>query len=690
MVLVRMDVDALTGVVGALRSFFDEAMDEWTNVSNAASKALTRCERMSSGLTTHLPAVAQLAADLQARVDLAVLVNTDADGRTPTGWVEYTVPGTQEPLADVRGALGQALATYAASDHVGDGPEAMTAFNERLARYLDDDVVMCDFYQALTAEGLLDLMTHSADTFASNDISLELRTDLLANLKSGLTAATGAWSDGDATTYAAALVDAATGQAGLSDNEYAPQFHRALSYLLYDSNFSDAFLTTAADKIDAFERIARDGEPGFWSGLDAGQSSWPLYFPQDAMGASYDPAVSLMSALGNNPQVSLDFFMGDDGIARGTVSNRQMYWLHDRDWMDDKFSCLSEALLAATTDPSLLQPPDSATAAQAALLASHTVNLIGHRHLNTGQMTEGDGKETAASNFATILSTYMHGVDNMISTNSYDWDNGDTARFSLTFYPAEQPNTPVFNADSLDAFITLSSSTEDGMRTLRDGLNTYTNVKYGLTINRLLAEPDNEDAKDKFDLAYVGQAKMEGFFVRAVGLSAIAEARGQDTTTAAWMALGSDVVGAIPFGTYVSRAGGDLLDQAIVNFTAGQGRKGAVDSLSETFASLEGEEVDKQNYLADASFDRASYRILETLYQYPSLTATAIPKGAEWAPDGRVPTYDEYVNLSSGTQSTGLSYMQSSDLGVGKYFKKDNFETAYRNAFNEYFEKGDG
>lgn len=211
-----------------------------------------------------------------------------------------------------------------------------------------------------------------------------------------------------------------------------------------------------------------------------------------------------------------------------------------------------------------------------------------------------------------------------------------------------------------------------------------------VTIDRLLAEPDNAHAVAAFNSAYLGQAKMEGLFVRAVGLSAIAEARGQDATRAAWMALGSDVVGAIPFGTYVSRAGGDLLDQAIVNFAAGQGRKGAVHSLSETLASLEGEEVDKQNYLADASFDRASYRILETLYQYPSLTATAIPKGAEWAPDGRVPTYEQYVKLPTGAQSTGLSYMQSGDLGVGEYFSKNNYETAYRDPFTEYFEKGDG
>ena len=527
--IVRMDIDEVAAIVTAMRDLLETCFDEWSDVGTASSRALFSAEAMNSALATHLPALSDLSLDLQRRRDLAILLNSDG-GTLPTGGVlEYTAPA-DDSAAGVTKALAEAMADFVRDSDIDTDTEAMAALEALLDRYSGQPEVLSAFYTELEPAGLLDLLASVSGPYAEfGSDEYDQRASLLAEVKSTFAAAERTWGDAATAEYAKELVDRASGTMD-RPSAYPFGFGGALSYLLYDSNYSDAFLTSAATQIDLHERTTFGGNAdSYWGWTSGGgPNPWMVYFPEDARAGSYDLGVSFMSALANNPEVGLDFFM--EGNQDGKVSDRQMYWLHERDWEQDQFSHLSQALLAATTDPRLIQPWDSASAHEAAILASHTINLLGHRKgldpgmLNGEDCVFGDNAD-AAGNFAKILTTYLVGVDSMLyNEEEAAWNGGDVADIvQLHFADAQAGTVPVFNKASLEKFIALAASTEDGFTQLRSGVDLYGSAKYGLAVEGLT----NGD-QARFDAAYLSQARLEGFFGNAVGESKIKLAGGED------------------------------------------------------------------------------------------------------------------------------------------------------------------
>ena len=66
---------------------------------------------------------------------------------------------------------------------------------------------------------------------------------------------------------------------------------------------------------------------------------------------------------------------------------------------------------------------------------------------------------------------------------------------------------------------------------------------------------------------WTSQAQLEGLFAKAVGDSAIADAKKKAAVSATWVALGEDVVKVVPFGTFVTNVGGGEVAKALVTFT---------------------------------------------------------------------------------------------------------------------------
>jgi hypothetical protein len=358
--LVRMDVDEVADIITSLRGVLETCFDEWSAVGKISSRALQSCDAMSSALSTHLPALSDLALDLQRRRDLAILLNSNG-GSMPTGVLEYTAPGDDSSAA-VTAALAKALADFARRDEATDDPEAMAALEAMLDRYSGQKEVLSAFYTELGPAGLLDVMASLSGPYAEfGSDEFDRRASLLAEIKSSFAVAERTWGDAATARYAKDLVDLASGTVN-RPSAYPFGFGGALSYLLYDSNYSDAFLTSAATQIDHHERTTFGGysSSGFSWTSGGGPNPWYAYFPENGQTGSYDLGVSLMSALGNNAEAGLDFFM--EGNQDGQVTDRQMYWLHTREWEQDQFSHLSQALLAATTDPRLIQPWDSESA----------------------------------------------------------------------------------------------------------------------------------------------------------------------------------------------------------------------------------------------------------------------------------------------------------------------------------------
>lgn len=684
--IVSIDVPALRGVISDLNDAVDLANEERSAVSAAAHRAVTSAPSLS-GLYEHTGAISDAVSDLQARIDLAILVNTGDDGQVPDdGVLTYEV--SSDSISMVKFEIGRELADATDPPLMVYDPEALAAYQETFARYTDDDTVMTAFYSGIEPEGLLIFMSEVARRDVNNyGVDLELQQRMLDSLQDGLETASDAWSPGYAERYAEDLVQAATQDPHDGDSHHlVSSFPGALSHLLYDSNYSDAFLTSAADALDNYERLEVDGSEGTWEerSMGAGNNFLDL-FPYEASAAHFDPMVGLMSALGNNADVSLDFFTGgaNDG------ADRQMYWIHDRKWMHDQFLHMSEALLAATTDQSLIDPPDGPDAARAANLVSTAVNLLGHREgigfYDAGFFgTDMERSEAASENFATMLATYMHGVDEtLLNGPEYDpeWDGAGTANPRAGYYPGVIPNVPLFNMDSLRNFIVYASGNEEGLLTLRAGLNEYTARKYALAADYLQeGGVDDQTAQDVFEQAYLGQARMEGAFVDAVGDAAIARAAGEDAVREQWASLAEGAVSAIPVGKLVTAAGGGDAAEAIIGFAVDQGISNSASELQSEWASLEEAERELQRGVAEETLAHGQYNVFTALNEAGLVPDPALQD--TWAPNGQLLSYNEFSELDSGDQAEALSWLRNVEDGVGGVFNPFDYEQEFNNQFN--------
>ncbi len=88
-----MDVEALRSAVASLRSTVDRTCEEWSAVGTKASLALVSIHTTNQALHAQVPRLGELAAELESRVDLVELLNSDANGRfrTPAAGHQVTV-----------------------------------------------------------------------------------------------------------------------------------------------------------------------------------------------------------------------------------------------------------------------------------------------------------------------------------------------------------------------------------------------------------------------------------------------------------------------------------------------------------------------------------------------------------------------------------------------------------------------
>ncbi len=332
--------------------------------------ALTRLEQIAAWADDELPG-------LRRRLNLAIA----ADAQRPTG-LRGTPVQITEPTMSMEQAteLGRDLAGRLEAADLCDDAAVFEAVAAEVAAHAGDPDVMSALVQALGAQGLLEVMNRVAipPQNAVATIDTDDRASLLAALKAGLATADTMWSADQSAQFATALVEASTGDESCS----------VLSYLLYESRYSDAFLSAAAEAVDAFDRTGWDGAPGRWS-PDALPGYWALYFPDGAAGAYGDPVVSLMTALAEQPEVAQRFFAGGptatvelDGQDL-QVGARLQYYIQDRGWAGEDASgeALGRALEAATT--ALRDRSESGRLS--AQIASQAFALMGEK---TGQVDD--------------------------------------------------------------------------------------------------------------------------------------------------------------------------------------------------------------------------------------------------------------------------------------------------------------
>lgn len=571
--------------------------------------------KKSRWLTDHLE-------DLTTRRDLAILL--DQEG---TGSASYTV--VSDTAANVKKMLGEALAD---NQHLANPffPEEFAKFNDMLGLYVEDPDVMVSFYDSLTAEGALRLLSTAGEDAEGYGLDPSVQAQLLERLKQGLETASHDRSF-DGRGFAEEMIEQATidPEEIMGRGIYNPS--GALAYLLWDGDYGREFLSTMVTGLDEYERLTMDGAGNeIWGYRPDGGVDFSRFMPLEAGGdyANLDVMASAMSALANDPAYALEF-LGSETAADGT-SPLLKYYLQDRDWDQDAMGGITAALDAAATDPAHIADPDSPAAQQAALLASQTVHYVSERDdLESLTKRMAWPGFTASENLSHLLGTYMAGVDRGLDPGLAGDQTGPgviTDRFGAT-------NTPLFDYDSLTKLGLMAVASDEGAATMRVLLDEHRAGSIVAAAEGVVR--GDENAQAILDEVLRQDARREGMFEALVGNELINEGREADARTRAWVSLASDALGAVPIPGV-----GDIpegIARNLTNAAISQGRTGSKSWITEQLTGAEQSAYDQANLSADDRQQAGNYAIAQLLLS-----------AGLGDPDYQPPSWEEY--LESGDQ----------------------------------------
>lgn len=676
---VSIDVPVLRGVVSDLNDFVTLARDERSDVINAAARACTSASSLT-GMYEHIDVVSEAAADLEARIELAILVNSDGGELSLDSPLTYEIPTGRADTGDLaRQMLGEEIANLGDAIVEGDAEDwQVELLAGQVEQWGDNEDVMTAMFESLGPDGTI-YLTSEMGLYTYTGGDYETAQKVVDELRNGLETASDAWDDTYAEQFGRDMVDAAV----------TPDFDTyagsgtsvALSLLMFDSNYNGQLLTGVADRIDEVER---EGEVpgGFWSQQSMMPNGMAVFFPEGAQEAAFDPMVSVFGSMADQPGVALDWW--DD-------ADRQEYWIKDRTWRHDDFQSLAAVLNSASTHPSHIDPPTDADgelrpeAVAAAELASATINYL-PQNAGFGDQKSGWGPfssfhwggEAAGEDLANIISTYMPSVDDALGAErSQDLPSAGEGYDVLD---NTIPLMPYFDQDALATVIQVASRSDEGFAELRSGVSAYNNQLLAMAA----VDSTPGDSLSAVSAAIGDTAEIEGFFAYNVGGGDISEAQARDERNQAWVDLGSDLVGAVPV------PGGQ-----VVGFIVDQGISVTADQVGDAVTGNEGVAVENANELAEQSqsdYYAQAVWALEGAGGLPHQQEGAAPLAdGPGVHDGDLITI-EYIEAQPEDQQAALRddvvEFAESGHGLGAYAIEQDIQGWYKDPFLEYFEGG--
>lgn len=662
-----IDIDACAGIVTRMR-------DIATDVDAARLRLRSTAQHVDVDVSalfripTDTAAIRRLASELRTRVDLAIAIETARRGGFP-GQVTGVVETSNASGDNLDAVLGRALADAALAVDPGDA--ASRAWLADLLREHDDkEDFATAFLSRLGGAETLSLLTNVA--YADDGRPGDDQHTILTSLRRMLPLADRAWDAAEREAFGVQLGRAATWQdADVANRGRAFAYGAALSFLLTDQPFSPELSVGLARTLEEYERslLASAGPYSpeqVWLQRMPGGNPFLAHGPGGADGvpptATLDASAALMSSLARSPQAALAVFSrGADGT---TTTPTLRHWLTDRTWTEDRFSLLSAALAAATTDSSILD--DAANDWNRAIVTAAAVNLIGGRTDIDRDLLSEDSN--AAMNFARILGANVLAMDYAVM---WDADPGSAALVdangSVWFGRGDLGPVPVFAAKTpsgdattlspLARFAVLASTTEESSALLRTAVDRWAKFKYAVSLGEVAASleaagvvvtADNGESqlrdhdKSGFQAAITSQGKLEGMLAHAVGRTDIDDAKMDDARRAMWAGLVQDTVGLVPYAKTVLGDFPQGIARRVIELGISKTEAAAIDSITTSDAGATRVAATKDAALA---LDRAEYQVVMTL----ATSDVVSPELAQGLlePDGTPVSFETFSSLPS-------------------------------------------
>lgn len=542
----------LTKTAQLIRSKLGPALMS-TRAADLLSQAALHVE--ATGVTFGAAARRAQAADR----GMSVVTSTPAFApppKTPAFAGKAVTWNLTEGIGDEWEALN---ALNAAADLGSNDPARVQRATEWLAAHKNDKHALSLFFSNLSPDDLLKIPDKLAQAFyngpgnpraqqtAEGRAKADAERKKVQAILGLLSEALGYASKNGALSadYASRLGDAAT------DDSSKPSTKAwALSTILQQGTYSEDFLLTIGDKLEAYEQ-----------GKGRGQRAWQRLMPSsgggtDALGpyqqfGYYDPFVGLFRAMGRTPSAALAFLYPTNSYA----TKRNEYYIRDRDWSMDQGNALGEVLDAAGTAYRDPKAPGytQALGERSAQAATDAINLLAAR--------KGKPKIGAAAydSLGHLLASYIADVDFTAKNNapSTAYDPRDPVY-------AGMPPRARFGADQLRAMMWLVMTDNGAVREVTYAANQLAQVRLKAAIDLYTkakekeADPNSgglpsktaeqlrQDAEARLQVAINRNSTLAGYLVGTAGYGAEQVAKANDERAKMLYGLLANAASAVP------------------------------------------------------------------------------------------------------------------------------------------------
>ena len=656
---VSIDIPALESAIGKLTDLAGRIETQRNRVLNGTPCAVPSLSDSSIALVSTW--LKDQEPELSTRLDLAKLLDTKG-----AGVATYTTDA--DTLANVQSQLGKELANRVNDVSYDTDNDDLKTLNDILARRADDAKVMSAMYQDLQPSGtarvisVLESNLHMTGAESAMDLAETLRKGLQTASKD--TAFPGEQYGKDMVRWFTAPMLSDDEQRWAEEHDMMGMNGASLlAFMMRGGDYSPTFLKGAANELDQFEQLSKDGPMGdatVWYGHN-GYSE----FNEGEEVKAGDPMAEMMRAMSRQPAVGMEFLNDED---------RRNYYFSDRDWSQDGYDGVSALADSVSTDADNLKNDPH--------LATTIAADFGNKIFDRDDFDPKDAKEGADS-VSHLLSFYMPSVANTLDGEAGDGDTKTTGHLTINGL-GTTGEMPIFYRDDLGNLTKVAMSTEDSMKTMAEGVGGYTGQRVNNLAADLGADPKNPDVRGQLRGALMDDAQLQGYMERMAGETEIDEADNAEQQRQYWSGLVSDAIDFVPVpGSKV--AGEELGDWASkgIDYAWNHGTEYALDGTSHAISGTPTPDEAR----ASASGRAADHLRGMNLGTYHALLESgAIEKGPpSWYDHGQLKDIDEIK--ADPDQS---AYNSDATAGMAGIISDEDLENTYKTTFQTYYEKATG